>query len=210
MYQEKGYFMDQLKIGKFISACRKDAGYTQAALGEKLGITDRAVSKWENGKSMPDVSIMLELCSILNITVNELLTGKKISMENYKEKAEENLLKLQQQEVLNNKKLLSLEIVIGTISTAAFLIMIFTAALAVRSLLWQIVLIILAAIIFIVGIVYALRLEHDAGYYECPNCHAKYVPSMQAVVFAPHIGRDRKMKCPHCSKKGYHKKVLTR
>ena len=77
--------MDMEKTGKFISRCRKDAGLTQAVLAEKLGITDRAVSKWETGRSLPDASLMLELCGILGISVNELLTGEKIEMENYKE-----------------------------------------------------------------------------------------------------------------------------
>ena len=86
--------MDQVKIGKFISSCRKEAGLTQAALADRLGITDRAVSKWETGKSLPDASIMIELCKILNIDVNELLTGEHITMENYKDKAEENLLEM--------------------------------------------------------------------------------------------------------------------
>ena len=87
--------MDQIKIGKFIAECRKNKGYTQMHLAEKLNITDRAISKWENGKSMPDSSIMLELCEILDISVNELLSGEKISMENYEQKANENLIKLQ-------------------------------------------------------------------------------------------------------------------
>lgn len=76
--------MNQEKIGKFIATCRKDNGYTQASLAEKLGITDKAVSKWENGKSMPDASIMVMLCELLNINVNELLAGERINMENYK------------------------------------------------------------------------------------------------------------------------------
>lgn len=202
--------MDQERIGKFIADCRKEAGYTQAILGEKLGITDRAVSKWENGKSMPDVSIMLELCGLLNINVNELLTGERISMENYKEKAEENLLELQKQEELNNKKLLALETFIGWTVTIAALVMIFTASFAVEKVAWRIGLIAVGMAILIVGIIYALKLEHDAGYYECPNCQAKYVPSMKAIVFAPHFGRKRKMKCIHCDKRGYHKKVLTK
>lgn len=66
--------MNQEKIGKFIASCRKECGFTQASLAEKLGITDRAVSKWETGKSIPDASIMLELCNLLEISVNELLT----------------------------------------------------------------------------------------------------------------------------------------
>lgn len=103
--------MNQEKIGKFIAECRKENGYTQAVLAEKLGITDRAVSKWETGKSMPDASIMLELCNLLNISVNELLTGEHIAMESYKEKAEENLLELQTKKVKAQKSLLRTELV---------------------------------------------------------------------------------------------------
>ena len=73
--------MDQEKIGKFISLCRKEKNLTQVQLAEKLNITNRAVSKWETGKSCPDVSLMLELCDILGITVNELLSGERITME---------------------------------------------------------------------------------------------------------------------------------
>lgn len=202
--------MDQEKIGEFISSCRKSTGLTQAALAEKLGITDRAVSKWENGRSMPDASLMLELCEILKITVNELLSGERLDMENYKEKAEENLLQLQKQEELNNKKLLSLEVVIGYISSISFMVLIFAASFAVTSSVWRIVMILIAAGIFVIGMLYCLRLEHDAGYYECPNCGKKYVPSMKAVIMAPHMGRSRRMKCPYCGKRGFHKKVLTR
>ena len=74
--------MDQIKIGKFISERRKRENLTQSELAEKLNITDRAVSKWETGKSMPDYSIMQELCKILKITVNDLLCGERVSMEN--------------------------------------------------------------------------------------------------------------------------------
>ena len=96
--------MNQEKIGKFIAKCRKENGYTQESLAEKLGITDRAISKWENGKSMPDVSIMLELCELLKINVNELLTGEHIIMDNYKEVAEKNLVEMKKQEEKANEK----------------------------------------------------------------------------------------------------------
>lgn len=159
---------------------------------------------------MPDASLMLELCEILKITVNELLSGERLDMENYKEKAEENLLQLQKQEELNNKKLLSLEVVIGYISSISFMVLIFAASFAVTSSVWRIVMILIAAGIFVIGMLYCLRLEHDAGYYECPNCGKKYVPSMKAVIMAPHMGRSRRMKCPYCGKRGFHKKVLTK
>ena len=84
--------MNQIKIGEFISSQRKMKNLTQAALAEKLGITDRAVSKWERGKGLPDVSLMLDLCEIFGITVNELLSGEEISMENSNQKNEQLLL----------------------------------------------------------------------------------------------------------------------
>lgn len=87
--------MKQEMVGKFISTCRKEKGLTQMQLAEKLNITNRAISKWETGKSMPDVSLMLDLCDILGITVNELLSGERITMDNYQKKAEENLMELQ-------------------------------------------------------------------------------------------------------------------
>ena len=202
--------MDQEKIGRFIASCRKEAGLTQASLAGKLNITDRAVSKWENGKSMPDASLMLDLCDLLKINVNELLSGERLDMGDYKEMAERNLLQLQKSEELNNKKLLSLEVVIGYTSSISFMVLIFAACFAVESQIWRAAMILIAVAIFAVGMVYCLKLEHDAGYYECQNCRVKYVPSMKAVVMAPHMGRSRKMRCPHCGKRGYHKKVLTK
>ncbi len=104
--------MEQVKIGKFIAQCRKNKNMTQAELAEKLNITDRAISKWETGKGMPDSSIMLELCNELDITVNELLSGEMIEMNNYDKKAEENLLKLNKSNENKNKILLKFRIVI--------------------------------------------------------------------------------------------------
>ena len=96
--------MNQTEIGKFIAKCRKEKKLTQAQLAEKLNITDRAVSKWETGKSMPDSSIMLELCEILGITVNELLSGEKIDMESFEKKADENLIALKKKDENNMTK----------------------------------------------------------------------------------------------------------
>lgn len=103
--------MNQEKIGKFIVVCRKEKGLTQLQLAEKLNITNRAVSKWETGKSCPDVSLMLELCNILGITVNELLSGERILMEDYQKKAEENLVELQDKKMKAQKMFKRLEAV---------------------------------------------------------------------------------------------------
>lgn len=202
--------MNQEKIGKFIVSCRKQNGFTQADLAKKLNITVQAISKWENGKSLPDPSIMLELCEFLGINVNELLTGKRLDMKNYKEMAEKNLMELTRQEELNNKKLLALENVIGYTCSISFLILIFAASFAVTTSMWRIGMIVSGSIIFLIGMYHSVKLEHDAGYYECPNCRKRYVPTMRAVIMAPHKGRNRKMKCPYCSQRGYHKKVLTK
>lgn len=103
--------MDQEKIGKFIADCRKEKGLTQLQLAEKLGISNRAVSKWETGKGCPDVSLMLELCNVLEITVNELLSGERILMEDYQKKAEENLVELQDKKMKAQKMLKKVELV---------------------------------------------------------------------------------------------------
>ena len=107
--------MDQEKIGKFIASCRKEKGFTQATLAEKLGITDRAVSKWETGKSLPDASIMMELCELLGTNVNELLTGERIAMDDYMKKAEESLLEMQAKAEKADKNMLRMELVMGIV-----------------------------------------------------------------------------------------------
>ena len=109
--------MNQVDIGRFIAACRKDKESTQAQLAEKLNITDRAVSKWETGKSMPDASIMLDLCSILGITVNELLSGERIKTEDYSKKVDENLVELKRKDENNIK----VNIIIADIISILFL-----------------------------------------------------------------------------------------
>ena len=201
--------MDQIKIGRFIAERRKAQGLTQAALAEKLNITDRAVSKWENGRSMPDSSIMLELCGLLQIDVNELLSGEKLNMEDYKKMAEENLVLLRRQEEAANRKLLSLEWVIGLSGTFTLFIGMFAASYAVKDRIWQIALIVVSLAVFLADAHCALWLEQSVGYYECPKCGERYVPTMGAVFLAPHFGRTRYMKCPHCGQRGWQKKALT-
>ena len=204
--------MDQEKIGKFISSCRKEAGLTQAALAEKLGITDRAVSKWETGKSLPDASIMIELCNLLGISVNELLTGEHITMDDYMNKAEENLLEMSQKIEKRDKLLLQLEIWMIAIVIPLFVgLTMFGSYLCDNGqVVLGSILIFSQFVLLIPFVYYGMKIEHDAGYYECPNCGERYVPTMKAMFWAPHMGRSRRMTCPHCGKKGYHKKVISK
>ena len=202
--------MDQVKIGKFIAECRKNKNLTQFQLAEKLNITDRAISKWETGKGMPDSSIMLELCNELDITVNELLSGEVIKMENYNRKAEENLLEMAKKEEVQNKKMMMYEWVIGGLSSITFLILMFTTSFAVENIIARVTLFILAFLVLIIGMSFALKIETETGYYECKICHNKYIPKYSQVYFAMHYGTTRYLKCPKCNKRSWNKKVLTK
>lgn len=202
--------MDQAKIGRFVAECRRAQGLTQAKLAETLGVTDRAVSKWETGKSMPDASLMLPLCSTLGISVNELLSGEKIAMDDYRKNAEENLVELKRQQETHVKMLLTMEWVIGLTCSISFLAMVFTASYLVKEPLWQGLLIAFAFIVFSVGMFFGMKLEREAGYYECPHCGHRYVPDGRPFWFSMHVGRTRYLKCPACGQRGWQKKVISR
>lgn len=202
--------MDQIKIGKFIAEQRKQKGLTQMQLAETLGITDRAISKWENGKGMPDSSIMLDLCEKLDITVNELLSGEKIMKNEYNEKLEQNLIEMIKQKEQADKRLLKMEIIIGIPLVIIYFVLIFVAGF-VEMQNWLRILLICVGIIPIISYAfYAVRIEQVAGYYECQKCGHKYVPTYKSVLFAMHINRTRYMKCPKCGKHNWQKKLISK
>ena len=202
--------MNQVKIGKFIAECRKKNNLTQMQLAEKLNITDRAISKWENGKSMPDSGVMLDLCNELKISVNELLSGEVLEMNNYNEKMEQNLIGMVRQKEESDKRLLSMEIVIGVLISIIFFALVFIASLVEMKDWLRITLILTGFIPFIIMIPFAIRIEQKAGYYECQKCHHKYIPTYSSVLWAMHINRTRYMKCPKCNQKSWNKKVISK
>ena len=202
--------MDQIKIGKFISSCRKEQGMTQAALAEKLGISDRAVSKWETGKSMPDSGIMLELCELHGINVNELLSGERIMTEVYDKRAEENLLEMRRQIEEKNRQLLRTEYLIVIPAVVLGLVLILVTSFIEIPSVWRGTLIFFAVAMIVVFAFIAVGIEQKAGYYECQKCHDRHVPTFWQTNLAPHIGRTRYMKCPACGRWSYQKKVLTK
>lgn len=202
--------MDQIKIGKFISERRKAANLTQMQLAEKLNITDRAVSKWETGRSLPDSAIMLELCDILKITVNDLLSGEVITVDNYNKEMENKLIEIMKQKEEADKKLLLLEWVIGALSLIVLFVPIFIAAYLPMADWLRIVLIFSGFIPAIIGFGFAVKIEQTAGYYECRHCGHKYVPALKSMCAAPHMGRTRHMRCPECHKKSWQKKVISK
>lgn len=202
--------MDQIKIGKFIQERRKEKRLTQSELAEKLDVTDRAVSKWENGNCIPDASNIQELCKILNITINDLFSGCAVDMRDNEKKLEENLLEMIKIKEKRDKELLILEIFIGVIVSIIMFLCIMIASFVQMEDWIRIVLIVFGIIPFAIGISYAIRIEQIAGYYECSNCNYKYIPTYKSVLFSMHVNRARKMKCPNCNKKSWHKKVISK
>ena len=200
--------MNQIKIGEFISSQRRKNNLTQAALAEKLGITDRAVSKWERGKGLPDASLMLDLCEILGITVNELLNGEKISMENNNQKNEQILLEMANELEKKNKTLWSSMWVIMTVSITALIAGLFITTFLIPDGVWQLVAILGICVVFLIPCFYALKLEVSVGAYKCKNCGHEIVPTYTQALNAMHMGTTRYLKCPKCNKRTWCKKVI--
>lgn len=198
--------MNQVKIGKFISECRKKKNLTQAQLAEKLNITDRAISKWETGKGMPDSGIMLELCKELEITVNELLSGEIIEEKEYDKKANENLLELKKIDERKNKLLLQSEIVMGILTTIAFLGIVALTNIFVQDRTYIAIICISSFIVFFILISFTLKIETLAGYYECNKCHHRYMPNYNDLFWSMHFVKSRYLKCPKCNQKSWNKR----
>ena len=200
--------MDQVKIGRFISERRKNAGLTQMQLAEMLGITDRAVSKWETGRALPDSSIMLELCGILKITVNDLLCGEVINMDNYNKETEKQLLNMVKEKEESDRRLLKMEIAMGIATIIPFLaVCAFVSFYPLKE--WVAVLTVLAGLVpFLIAAPFMMRIEQKAGYYECKACGHRYVPRFVNVFLAMHVGRTRFMRCQSCGKRTWQKKVV--
>ena len=202
--------MNQIKIGEFIASQRRSKNLTQAALAEKLGITDRAVSKWERGKGLPDVSLMLDLCEIFGITVNELLSGEEISMENSNQKNEQLLLDMAKDLEVKNKTIWTSMWAIMTASIIGLFGGIAVAAFLIPEGVWQFVTILGVCVVFLIPCFYALKLEISVGAYTCKNCGHEIVPTYKEVMSlkAMHMGTTRYLKCPKCNKRTWCKKVL--
>ena len=200
--------MDQVKIGKFIAECRKKVNLTQMQLAENLGITDRAISKWERGKAMPDSAVMLELCDILKITVNDLLNGEKISMENNNQKNEQLLLDMAKEVEQKNKVIWTCMWILMIVSMIALFAGIFITAFFIPEGIWQLVAMLGICIVFLIPCFYALKLEVSVGAYKCKNCGHEIVPTYKEALNAMHIGFTRYLKCPKCNKKTWCKKII--
>ena len=148
----------------------------------------------DSGSPCREARNQLELCELLKINVNELLSGERIMAEAYDKRAEENLLAMRREVEEKNRQMLQTEYWIAIPAVIAGLIMVIVFALIM---------------IFTVAFI-AVGIEQKAGYYECQNCHHRYVPTYWQTNLAMHMGRTRYMKCPECGKRSWQRKVLTK
>lgn len=201
--------MDQIKIGKFIAETRKAQNMTQKQLANALSISDKTVSKWECGKGLPEVSLMLPLCDVLHITVNDLLSGARVSPINYQKKAEENMMNLMQENE-ENKKRMALCVICGVITIIAVCSLVVIAAYIEMPTIARIALIAFSVATAAAGIGAAAVLEAKAGHFECPHCKALFVPTMSEYVKGYHTFTKRKLRCPECGRSGMCKHRIIR
>lgn len=201
--------MDQIKIGRFIAATRKEQNFTQRQLAEKLNISDKTVSKWECGNGLPEVSLMLPLCDALKINVNELLSGERLSDDNYHEKAEENVMDLIREKEESKKKIILSAMVAGLTIIAALPMFIISGILEMETWL-RFLLIGIGLFVIIIGIIIACILDRDAGTFECSKCGTRFTPDMKSYIMGAHTITKRHLKCPHCGESSYCKHRLSK
>ncbi len=200
--------MNQVKIGKFIAEQRKSKSLTQRELADSLLISDKTVSKWETGKGLPEVSLMIPLCEILSISVNELLSGERIHDSKYKEKAEMILVDLMKEKEESKKNILLSLISCFICILGGCTIIALAGSFEMQTWL-RILLIVIAIIIMAGGIFIAAVLDMKSGTYECRKCGKRFVPSAGAYIAGPHSLTTRYLKCPHCGEKSFCKRRLT-
>ncbi len=201
--------MDMQKIGTFLAELRKERNLTQDELGEQIGVTNKTVSRWENGNYLPPAEMLQILSELYGVSINELLAGGRLDEKHYKERAEEyivtDLMKKRNEAI----KRLTVSCIVAAITILAGLSIILLSALLSAPIWLKIGCIVFSLIIIILGIGVCCVLTVDAGVYECPVCGEKFVPSMKDFIGGAHMLTRRKLKCPKCGKKNFCKKRLS-
>lgn len=201
--------MDQIQIGKFIAESRRAQNLTQRQLADLLSISDKTISKWECGKGLPEVSLMLPLCAALEITVNDLLSGEKVSSTDYQRKAEGNMMDLMKENEENRKRM-ALSILTSTITIIAVCALLVIASYMDLPTVARILLIVFSVVVVVAGITAAAMLELRAGYFECPYCKELFVPDLGEYIKSYHTFTRRRLTCPKCGKTGMCRHRITR
>lgn len=203
--------MDQIKTGEFLAKERKQLGLTQQELADRLGVSNRTISKWECGRGFPEISLLLPLCEVLSLSVNELLSGERLEEKDYREKAEEHIVDFIKEKEDNRRRFV-LATVTGMIATVSFLtlVLVVCAYSEVMTLAVRLAVVAIAVGIFAVGMYVAMQGERSIGYYRCKHCGELFVPTWGAYMAGMHIVTTRWLRCPRCHKKGWCKKVMSR
>lgn len=202
--------MDIVKIGYFIRECRKNKNLTQKQLADKLYVEPKTISKWETGKGLPDVSIMKNLCNELGISLSELFIGDYIKEESNDLLIEKLIIDGLNKERIQNKKKLIGEILIGCAFIGSVITLILLVGIVSIATYLKIILIVLSLIFIFVGLFGLVLLDVNIGYFECAECHERFIPSIKDYVFGMHTLKKRKLKCPICGKKTWCLKRMTR
>lgn len=202
--------MDIVKIGYFIRECRKNKNLTQKQLADKLYVESKTISKWETGKGLPDVSIMKNLCNELAISLSELFIGDYIKEESNDLLIEKLIIDELKKEKIQNKKKLIGEILIGCAFIGSVITLILLVGIVSIATYLKIILIVLSLIFIFVGLFGLVLLDVNIGYFECAECHERFIPSIKDYVFGMHTLKKRKLKCPICGKKTWCLKRMTR
>ncbi len=200
--------MDYNKIGAFIALLRKDKKLTQAKLAEKIYVSDKTISKWENGKGVPDTNSLLKLCEVFGVGFNELLSGEKMEDENKTQNSK--LLIDMAKEIEQKNKIIWINMwIIMSVSIVGLLAGCFVAAFLIPEGVLQLVVILASVVLFLIPCFYALKLEVSVGAYKCKKCGCEIKPTYLQVLQAMHLGTTRYLKCPQCKKRSWCKKVIT-
>ena len=197
-----GRDMDQTMTGALIKALRLEKGWTQRELAERLEVSEKTVSKWETGRGFPEVALMMPLCALFSISVNELLSGKRIADEAYRKQAEETMLDLACDRTPPRVKVAA-----TAVACTLQLLVVLTLVLLAGFLglpVWARLRLIGAALCsFAAVLVPVLLVAVNTERFTCPHCGKVFVPTLRAYVFGLHTLRRRRLKCPHCGKKGW-------
>ncbi len=199
--------MDYNKIGDFITSLRKEKKLTQAKLAEKIFVSEKTVSKWENGNGVPDTGSLTKLCEVLGVSINELLSGERITVESTTQNSQLVFNMVKEIEEKNKTIWVSMWVIMS-VSIVALLGFLFVSAYLIPEGVWQLVTIIVSVLLFMIPCFYALKLEVSVGAYKCKKCGSKVVPTYTEALNSMHLGTTRYLKCPNCKKRTWCKKVI--
>ena len=199
--------MDCKKIGAFLARERKAARLTQAEAAKKLFVSEKTISKWENGRGLPDTAVLVNLCSLYDFSLNELLSGERLEGENYRKRAERNMEELLSQRRSNRRKIALSVAVCGAAFSVLLVCVALSAFLSLDPRL-KIALLVYGFAMAVLGVGVAAFADINAGSFVCRRCGKKFAPSAKEYVFSIHTLTARKLRCPFCGAKDWCKKSL--